>query len=101
MLKAFKFYKTKENKNYIGTFGVALLRAKDYAKYITTPIREVNGKRQTICPFHSENTPSFFIFPNNSYHCFGCGAHGTGAIDFLMNKLDFSFLDACTELEKI
>ena len=29
------------------------------------------------CPFHNENTPSFFISPDRgSYYCFGCGAKG-------------------------
>ncbi|MCX6717255.1 MAG: CHC2 zinc finger domain-containing protein [Candidatus Taylorbacteria bacterium] len=31
----------------------------------------------SLCPFHNEKTPSFFIYPNNnSYYCFGCGVHG-------------------------
>ncbi|MCW4031030.1 MAG: CHC2 zinc finger domain-containing protein [Candidatus Bathyarchaeota archaeon] len=33
---------------------------------------------RTSCPFHSENTPSFFVFlDNGSYHCFGCQKSGT------------------------
>lgn len=35
------------------------------------------------CPFHSgDRTPSFRIYPNDSFYCFGCGAHGD-VIDFV------------------
>lgn len=40
-----------------------------------------------ICPFHKEETPSFTVNPkNNTFYCFGCGAHGH-AEDF---ELDLS-----------
>lgn len=51
------------------------------------------------CPFHSEKTPSFVLYPDNSFHCFGCSANGQGAIDFVM-KLDYTFVEACEELVK-
>ncbi len=44
-----------------------------------------------ICPFHSEKTASFFIYPSNeSFYCFGCGKGGD-VITFirLIEKLDY------------
>lgn len=44
-----------------------------------------------LCPFHSERTPSFYIYPSSSsFYCFGCGAGGD-VITFirLCEKLDY------------
>lgn len=58
------------------------------------------GRRISIrCPFHNEHTPSFVLYPDNSFHCFGCNSNGQGAIDFVM-KLGFTFPQACNELIK-
>lgn len=47
-----------------------------------------------LCPFHSEKTPSFNIYPgNNSYYCFGCGKGG-GVINFVMDIERLDFLEA-------
>ncbi len=36
-----------------------------------------SGNRyRACCPLHREETPSFVIYPDDHYHCFGCGAHG-------------------------
>ncbi len=56
------------------------------------------GYRGSIrCPFHSERTPSCKIYPDNSYHCFGCGANGQNAIDFFI-ELGATFPNAVREL---
>lgn len=47
-----------------------------------------------LCPFHSEKTPSFNIYPgNNSYYCFGCGKGG-GVINFVMDIERLDFMEA-------
>ncbi len=41
---------------------------------------------KALCPFHNEKTPSFVISDDKqTYHCFGCGAHGD-LISFLTEK---------------
>ena len=44
-----------------------------------------------LCPFHSEKTPSFTVYPENgSFYCFGCGVGGD-VITFtgLIENLDY------------
>ncbi len=51
-----------------------------------------------LCPFHDEKTPSFTVSPTrNTYHCFGCGAHGH-SIKFLMEVGARNFPEAVREL---
>lgn len=48
------------------------------------PLTESGYYFTALCPFHKEETPSFSVNPqNNTYHCFGCDAHGH-ADDFEM-----------------
>ncbi len=49
------------------------------------------------CPFHSERTPSFTIFQDNKFKCFGCGEHGD-AVDFVRKLHGLSFKDALKHL---
>jgi DNA primase len=51
-----------------------------------------------LCPFHGEKSPSFIVSPSRqTYHCFGCGAHGD-AIRFLMENAGMKFNDAVQDL---
>lgn len=81
-------------------YDLEVLRIKDYSSLIETPLRTMSGKKNTLCPFHEEKTASFFIYPDNSFYCFGCG-QGGNAIDFVIRKLGCSFREACDTLESL
>ena len=47
-----------------------------------------------LCPFHSEKTPSFTVYPNTqSYYCFGCG-NGGDVITFIKNYENLDYIEA-------
>lgn len=53
-----------------------------------------------LCPFHSENTPSFTVSPAKQfYHCFGCGQSGN-AISFYIQFLGLNFPEAVRTLAR-
>lgn len=40
-------------------------------------LKRAGSNYQGLCPFHSEKSPSFTVFPGtSSFYCFGCGAGG-------------------------
>lgn len=45
------------------------------------------------CPFHAEKTPSFHIYPDQHYYCFGCKETGD-AITFVRKTREMSFIEA-------
>ena len=60
---------------------------------------EKRGKNYVgLCPFHSENTPSFSVNPEkNIAHCFSC-KEGGGPIQFLMKIKNIGFGEALNTL---
>ncbi|MDR3625023.1 MAG: DNA primase [Chlamydiales bacterium] len=61
-------------------------------------LKKAGASFKALCPFHEEKSPSFVVQAGDShYHCFGCGAHGD-AIQFLMQHLKMSFMDAVEHL---
>ncbi|MBO7292621.1 MAG: DNA primase, partial [Clostridia bacterium] len=63
-------------------------------------LKRAGGLLKGLCPFHSEKTPSFCVYPkDNSFYCFGCGAGGD-AITFVKRIENMDFEDAVETLAK-
>ena len=61
-------------------------------------LKKAGKDYQALCPFHTENTPSFTVSQNKQfYHCFGCGKHGS-AIGFMMEFEGMDFIDSIETL---
>ena len=57
-------------------------------------LQRAGSNLKGLCPFHSEKTPSFTVYPaDNSFYCFGCGAGGD-VITFIRKKENLDYPDA-------
>ena len=63
-------------------------------------LKRASATLKGLCPFHSEKSPSFTVYPaNNSFYCFGCGAGGD-QISFIMRMEHLDYPDAIEFLAK-
>lgn len=65
------------------------------SKYL--PVVRRSGRYVTLCPFHEENTPSFYVNVEDEYwHCFGCGRSGD-VIDLVKHFEGKTFTEVISE----
>jgi DNA primase len=63
-------------------------------------LKRAGSNYNGLCPYHSEKSPSFTVFPNTqSFYCFGCGAGGD-AITFAMKSENLDYTAAVEFLAK-
>lgn len=63
-------------------------------------LKRAGSNLKGLCPFHSEKSPSFTVFPaDNSFYCFGCGVGGN-AITFIRQIEHLDYPDAVKFLGK-
>ncbi len=64
--------------------------------YVT--LKRAGANLLGLCPFHSEKTPSFTVFPSTkTCYCFGCGAGGD-VISFTMRMENLDYVEAVKHL---
>ncbi len=62
------------------------------SSYVT--LKRAGSTLKGLCPFHSERTPSFTVYPNTqSYFCFGCNAGGS-VISFIERAENLDYVGA-------
>lgn len=58
------------------------------------PLKKKGRYLVGLCPFHSEKSPSFYVYPQNqSFYCFGCGAGGD-VITFIRRIENLEYMEA-------
>jgi len=61
-------------------------------------LKKAGRTHKALCPFHTEKTPSFVVFPaTGRWHCFGCG-EGGDVFTFLMKVENLTFAEALRRL---
>lgn len=77
------------------------LRARLDIESVVSPYVNLRKRGRTsvgLCPFHSEKTPSFTVYPDTqSFYCFGCTAGGE-IITFTMRIENLDFAEAVRSL---
>ncbi len=56
-------------------------------------LKRAGSNLVACCPFHSERSPSFTVFPERNFYCFGCGAGGD-VITFIMRAENLDYRSA-------
>ncbi len=73
----------------------------DVVSYYIPDLKPVGRNYSALCPFHIEDTPSFFVSPDKQiFKCFGCGVGGN-AITFVQKIENISFWEAVKRICEI
>jgi hypothetical protein len=77
-----------------------ILRAKQVPieAIVGVPVKKVGGRKVCKCPIHEEKTPSFVIYPDNKWFCFGACHKGGDAISLYQTLNNVSFVEAVKRL---
>lgn len=75
----------------------------DIVEFISryTPLKRTGSTYKGLCPFHSERTPSFIVFPHTgTWRCFGACGIGGDIFSFVMRKENLDFRETLQMLAR-
>lgn len=88
----------------MGTFGEMNLQSLKTSINLTeiveaagVELKRQGNRHMGLCPFHADETPSFYVFPDGHFKCFGCGEYGD-VIDFIEKLHGCNFKEALSIL---
>ena len=62
------------------------------------PLKKACQPYKACCPFHHEKTPSFAVYPEGHWRCFGACATGGDVFSFVMKMENLAFPEALERL---
>src|SRR5260221_11127933 len=78
-------------------------RRLDLVEYIghVTRLQKAGRNFRGLCPFHTEKTPSFYVFPDRgNWRCFGSCGEGGDLFSFVQKRENLDFRAALRELAR-
>ena len=96
-----EYFKTKKDREQ---FDIDKLFARqellaDILSYQGVELKKRGKLFRGLCPFHNEKSPSFFVYADNWFHCYGCSKHGN-FIDYLIETRKLTFREALEEANR-
>ena len=90
----------KKSGSWVSDEEIQIAKAVSVTSLLDTT-KQSGNRRVARCIFHREQTPSFFIYPDGDWHCFGCAKHGTDSIGFVMLRDSKTFPEAVKMLNQL
>lgn len=75
----------------------AIKRQVDLVEFVgrVTPLQKAGRSFRGLCPFHTEKTPSFYVFPDRgTWRCFGSCGEGGDLFSFVQKRENVDFRGA-------